>query len=55
MHPPGGLVVPKASFFPANFINEPMVEQITLVPVPVYRSLFGLLKYALIVMPSPRV
>lgn len=39
----GGLVVPEAAFFPADFLNDGVVERLSLVPVPVYRSLFGLL------------
>jgi signal transduction histidine kinase len=38
-----GLVVPPADFFPANWFNAAVVEQVTLVPVQVYRSLLGLI------------
>lgn len=38
----GGLVVPQANFFPANWLNDVIIEEITLIPVQVYRSLLGL-------------
>jgi len=38
----GGLAVPAVNFFPANGFNAELIEQVTLVPVPVYRSLLGL-------------
>ncbi len=38
----GGLAVPSADFFPANWFNSAAIEQLTFVPVQVYRSLFGL-------------
>jgi signal transduction histidine kinase len=39
----GGLIVPEAPFFPANVLNQERVQELTLLPVQVYRSLFGLL------------
>lgn len=39
----GGLLVPPGPFFPANILNEVRVEELTLIPVPVYRSIFGLM------------
>ncbi len=38
-----GLVVPPGPFFPANWLNTAQVEQWTAIPVPVYRSLLGLI------------
>jgi signal transduction histidine kinase len=38
-----GLVVSPADFFPANWLNSAILEQITLVPVQVYRSILGLI------------
>ena len=38
-----GLVVPQAPFFPANWLNSAQLERLTLIPVQVYRSLFGLI------------
>ncbi len=38
----GGLVVPAAGFFPADRMNEELVLRATLVPISVYRSVFGL-------------
>jgi signal transduction histidine kinase len=38
-----GLVVPPGPFFPANWLNTAQVEQLTAIPVPVYRSLLGLI------------
>jgi len=38
-----GLVTPEAPFFPANWLNDAQVERLTLIPVQVYRSLFGLI------------
>ncbi len=37
----GGLAVPPADFFPANWFNAAIVEQWTLIPVQVYRSVLG--------------
>jgi signal transduction histidine kinase len=37
-----GLVVPPASFFPANQLNTRIVEDALGIPVPVYRALLGL-------------
>ncbi|HXF59979.1 MAG TPA: sensor histidine kinase [Caldilineaceae bacterium] len=39
----GGLVVPTTDFFPASWLNEELIARLTLIPVPVFRSLFGLL------------
>ncbi len=39
----GGLAVPPADFFPANWFNSAQVEQLTLIPVQVFRSLLGLI------------
>ena len=39
----GGLIVPPASFFPANWLNSEVLEQVTLIPVQVYRSILGLI------------
>jgi signal transduction histidine kinase len=39
----GGLAVPPADFFPANWFNSAWVEQVTLIPVQIYRSLLGLI------------
>ncbi len=45
----GGLVGPAASFFPANWLNYGLVERLTGIPVPVFRSLCGLvLTYGMI-------
>lgn len=38
-----GLVTPPASFFPANWLNSTALEQITLIPVQIYRSVLGLI------------
>lgn len=38
----GGLVVPAGSFFPANWLNEASLLQWTGIPVPLFRSLTGL-------------
>lgn len=38
----GGLVVPPGDFFPANWLNTVRFEQLTLVPVQVFRGLLGL-------------
>jgi signal transduction histidine kinase len=38
----GGLAVPAANFFPANWFNAELVEELTLIPVQVYRSVLGL-------------
>jgi signal transduction histidine kinase len=38
----GGLAVPPADFFPANWFNSAWVEQLTLIPIQIYRSLLGL-------------
>lgn len=38
----GGLVVPAGSFFPAGWLNEPAMMRFTGIPVPIYRSLTGL-------------
>ncbi len=38
-----GLVVPPGPFFPANWLNTSQVEQLTAIPVPVFRSLLGLI------------
>jgi signal transduction histidine kinase len=37
-----GLAVPPGDFFPANWFNTAIIEQWTLVPIQVYRSLAGL-------------
>ncbi len=37
-----GLIVPPASFFPANWLNASTVESVTLIPVQIYRSLLGM-------------
>jgi signal transduction histidine kinase len=39
----GGLLVPSGSFFPANWLNEQNLMQWTGIPVPVFRSLTGLI------------
>ncbi len=39
----GGLVVPGGHFFPANWLNETAVQNAIGIPVPVFRSLIGLL------------
>lgn len=39
----GGLVVPTAPYFPANFLNYGLLDQTIHVPVPVFRSLCGLI------------
>ena len=45
----GGLIVPAASFFPANVLNQARVQALTLLPVQVYRGFLGLvLAYAII-------
>jgi signal transduction histidine kinase len=38
-----GLVVPPGNFFPANWLNNAQVERLTAIPVPVFRSLLGLI------------
>jgi signal transduction histidine kinase len=38
-----GLVVPPGPFFPADRLNTVQVEQLTAIPVPVFRSLLGLI------------
>jgi signal transduction histidine kinase len=38
-----GLAVPASNFSPANWFNANVVEQVTLIPVEVYGSLFGLI------------
>ena len=37
-----GLVVPPGDFFPANWLNTVAVQRLTGIPVPIFRSLFGL-------------
>jgi signal transduction histidine kinase len=37
-----GLVVPSGTFFPANWLNTAAVQRLTGIPVPIVRSLFGL-------------
>ena len=45
----GGMVVPAAPFFPANILNQDRLQELTLLPVQVYRGLLCLvLTYALI-------
>ena len=45
----GGMVVPDASFFPANILNYTLIESFFGVPVQVYRSVIGLiLAYSMI-------
>ena len=45
----GGLVVPSASYFPASVLNQEKLQEWTLLPVQVYRSLLGLiLTYAML-------
>lgn len=39
----GGLVVPPADFFPANWLNQQVIENVTLIPVQMYRSALGLI------------
>ena len=39
----GGLIVSPGSTFPANILNDVTVEQLTAIPVPVFRSVCGLL------------
>ena len=39
----GGLIVPPANFFPASWLNSVVIEQVTLIPIPVYRSVVGLI------------
>ena len=39
----GGLIAPPVSFFPGNMINADVVEQAVGVPMPVFRSLLGLM------------
>ena len=47
----GGLIVPAGPFFPANVLNQELVQRITSLPIQVYRSLLGLiLMYATIRM-----
>ncbi len=38
----GGLIVPAGAFFPANVLNQELVQHITSLPIQVYRSLLGL-------------
>lgn len=38
-----GLIVPAANLFPASWLNETNIQLLTLIPVQVYRSLFGLI------------
>lgn len=38
----GGLLVPPAPFFPANWLNETLLEAWLGIPVPIFRSLLGL-------------
>ena len=45
----GGLIVPKALFFPASVLNQENLQTLTLLPVQVYRSFLGLvLTYAIL-------
>jgi signal transduction histidine kinase len=45
----GGLIVPGGHFFPANWLNETAVQNAIGIPVPVFRSLVGLvLAFAII-------
>jgi len=45
----GGLIVPAGPFFPANILNQERLQELTLLPVQVYRSFLGLiLMYATI-------
>jgi signal transduction histidine kinase len=45
----GGLVGPAAPFFPANWLNYDLVERLTGIPVPIYRSACGIvLAYSMI-------
>jgi len=45
----GGLVVPVAPFFPANWLNYALIESMTGIPVPIFRSVCGLvLTYSMI-------
>ncbi len=45
----GGLIVPAGDFFPANVLNQELIQQLTSLPIQVYRSLLGLvLMYATI-------
>ncbi len=45
----GGLIVPAGHFFPANILNQELIQQLTSLPIQVYRSLLGLiLMYATI-------
>ncbi|MDQ1301261.1 MAG: hypothetical protein QG637_1182 [Chloroflexota bacterium] len=37
-----GLIVPPGDFFPTNWLNTAEVQRLTGVPVPIFRSLFGL-------------
>jgi len=39
----GGLVVPAAPYFPANWLNTTLLESWLIVPTPVWRSLLGLM------------
>lgn len=39
----GGLVVKPIGFFPANWLNEELVLGLTSVPVPIFRSILGLI------------
>lgn len=39
----GGLIVPGGSFFPANWLNETAVQNAIGIPLPVFRSLVGLI------------
>lgn len=45
----GGLIVPAGNFFPANVLNQELIQHLTSLPIQVYRSLLGLiLMYATI-------
>jgi len=39
----GGLIVPAGPFFPANILNQAMIQQLTALPIQAYRSLLGLI------------
>ncbi len=39
----GGLIVPAGSFFPADVLNQESIQQLTSLPIQVYRSLLGLI------------
>jgi signal transduction histidine kinase len=47
----GGLVVPPAPFFPANWLNTTLIESWSGIPVLVFRSLLGLI-LALAIIPT---